>query len=53
TLVDYLYVDAANQNPFRRVKPANYQGGKADLEKYAALARTAAATVLSPFTGED
>jgi len=52
TLVDYLYVDAENQNPFRRVKPANYEGGSADLDKYAALARAAAATVLSPFTSK-
>ena len=53
TLVDYLYVDSANQNPFRRVKPATYPGGRVDLEKYAALARAAAATVFSPFAGED
>lgn len=51
TLVDYLYVDAGNPNPFRRVKPADYTGGRPDLDKYAALARSAAATVLSPFTG--
>jgi len=53
TLVEYLYVDSDNSNPFRRVKPAIYQGGRVDLEKYVALARAAAATVLSPFIGED
>jgi DNA polymerase elongation subunit (family B) len=49
TLVDYLYVDAGNTNPFRRVKPASYDGGSADLAKYEEMARAAAATVLTPF----
>jgi DNA polymerase elongation subunit (family B) len=49
TLVDYLYVDASNANPFRRVKPASYGGGSADLAKYEEMARAAAATVLTPF----
>jgi DNA polymerase, archaea type len=49
TLVDYLYVDAGNTNPFRRVKPATYKGGNVDLAKYEEMARAAAATVLTPF----
>ena len=49
TLIDYLHVDSANANPFRRVKPASFQGGRVDLEKYVELVEAAAETVLSPF----
>jgi len=46
-VVDYVYVDAGSHNPFRRVRPAAYDGG-ADLEKYADLVREAARSVLAP-----
>ena len=50
-VVDYLYVDAGSHNPFRRVKPAAYAGGRVDLGKYVDLVREAAESVLAPFEG--
>jgi DNA polymerase elongation subunit (family B) len=47
-LVDYVYVDAGNGNPFRRVRPAVYRGG-VDVEKYVGLVRAAGRSVLIPF----
>jgi DNA polymerase elongation subunit (family B) len=46
-LVDYLYVDAGNANPFRRVAPMRLGEAKPDAAKYQSLVRQAAETVLS------
>jgi DNA polymerase elongation subunit (family B) len=48
SLVDYVYVDAGNDNPFRRVRPAVYGGG-VDVDKYVSLVREAGRSVLLPF----
>lgn len=49
SLIDYLYVDAGNGNPFRRVKPACFEEGGIDMEKYVELVMKAALSVLKPF----
>jgi DNA polymerase elongation subunit (family B) len=46
-LVNYLYVDAGNTNPFRRVGPAKLGGAKPDAEKYKTLVKQAAETIFS------
>ncbi|MCW3978358.1 MAG: hypothetical protein NWF12_01295, partial [Candidatus Bathyarchaeota archaeon] len=47
-LVDFVYVDAGHHNPFRRVRPAGYEG-EVDAEKYVDLVREAAKSILMPF----
>ncbi len=49
SLVEFLYVDADNPNPFRRARPAVFKEGRVDLDKYEGLVRDAAETVLSVF----
>jgi len=49
SLVEFLYVDAGNTNPFRRVRPASFKQGRVNLDKYERLVRDAAETVLSVF----
>ncbi|MBW1932310.1 MAG: hypothetical protein JRI56_04670 [Deltaproteobacteria bacterium] len=49
SLIEFLYVDAGNLNPFRRVRPASFKQGGVDLIKYEGLVRDAAGTVLSVF----
>jgi len=46
SLIDYLYVDAGHQNPFRRVKPAGFAGGRIDTEKYVELVREAVESLI-------
>ena len=48
SLIDFVYVDAGHHNPFRRVRPAGYDG-EVDAEKYVGLVREAGRSVLMPF----
>jgi DNA polymerase elongation subunit (family B) len=48
SLIDYVYVDADHENPFRRVRPADLGGGY-DAEKYIQLVLEAGHSVLMPF----
>jgi len=52
SLVDYVYVDAEHDNPFRRVRPAAY-GGSVDLEKYVDLVKSSGRSVLIPFEARE
>ena len=47
-LIDYVYVAAGHSNPFRRVRPAGYEGGY-DADKYCELVREAAWSMLMTF----
>jgi len=47
-LVEYVYVDAGHRNPYRRVKPPVFTGGRVDVEKYVKMVEAAAQTILSP-----
>jgi len=53
-VVRYLFVDASNRNPYRRVIPASLMSEgnqRYDREKYAALIREAAMSLLRPLSG--
>jgi DNA polymerase elongation subunit (family B) len=52
SLVDYVYVNAKHENPFRRVRPAGY-GGRLDMNKYIDLVREAGRSILVPFKSSD
>jgi DNA polymerase elongation subunit (family B) len=52
SLVDYVYVNAKHENPFRRVRPAGYDG-RLDIEKYVDLVREAGRSILMPFKNGD
>ncbi len=51
-LVDYVYVNAKHENPFRRVRPGGYKG-RVDMEKYIDLVREAGRSILMPFINSD
>jgi len=41
SLIEFLYVDAGNSNPFRRARPASFKQGRVDTYKYESLVRDA------------
>jgi DNA polymerase elongation subunit (family B) len=46
--VDYIYINANHGNPFRRVRPATFNGNY-DSEKYVQLVKEAERSILMPF----
>jgi len=53
SLIDYLYVDAGHQNPFRRVRPARFAEGRIDTEKYVDLVREAVESLIGVLDHRD